>query len=109
MADRIYTDIANGVKTEWAYDNADDEVIVRRTQDVDDVLRAVHREHMETGGNVVEAVGRHIGDVPLVPLMDYCAKIGVRWEAVVYGNDYNHVLKDFLRENPRFSTTGGKF
>ena len=104
----VYSDIANGVKSDTFVDN-DGTVYMRRSQDVEEILKAVHREKMETNGHMVEGMGRHIGEIPVTLLDEYCNKRGIRWESVVYGNDLNHVLKDFLREFPKFRTTDAKF
>ncbi|MES2781391.1 MAG: hypothetical protein V4657_01215 [Pseudomonadota bacterium] len=106
--DIVYSDIANGIRSDTFVDK-DGTIGVRRSQDVEEIIKAVHREKMETNGHVVEGMGRHIGEVPITALIDYCQAKGIRWEQVVYGEGMNHVLKDFLRENAAFRTTDAKF
>ena len=105
---RVYSDIAQGVKSETFVD-PDGTVYMRRSQDVEEILKAVHREKMETNGHKVEGLGRHIGEIPVVMLIDYCQAKGIKWETVVYGVGMDHVLKDFLRDFPKFRTTDAAF
>ena len=105
---RVYTDITSGVRSDTFVDN-DGTVSVRRMQDVEEILKSVHREKMETNGHMVEGMGRHIGEIPITLLIDYCQNKGIRWETVVYGEGMGHVLKDFLRDNAAFRTTDARF
>lgn len=106
--DIIHSDTSMGITTNTHMGN-DGSVAVTRHQDVSGIIDAIHAEHMETGGNVVEGVGRHLGDLPLTVLMHYCGLRGIRWEAVAYTNDHNDVLKDCLKEYQKFCVTGGKY
>lgn len=104
----VYTDIAMGVRTDTHVDN-DGTVIVRRWQDVEDIMKRCKIERSEGNGKSAEILGRELGELPMVVLIAYCDFIGVRWEAVVYGNDHNDVLKRCLKEYQKFQTTDARF
>lgn len=107
--ERILTqDDALGVREHFGYDDASDTVTVRRTQDVEGVLDAVHAEHVETGGNMIDGVGRKVGEIPMVVLIDYCAARGIPWERMAYGSEYDDELKRLIRTYTKLSPSGGR-
>lgn len=104
----VYSDIAMGVRTDTHVDN-DGTVIVRRWQDVEEIMKRCKIERSEGNGKSAEILGRELGELPIVVLDAYCQMLGLRWEAVAYTNDYNDVLKRCLKEYQKFQTTDARF
>jgi hypothetical protein len=98
----------DGLTESWHYDDATHTVTVRRTQEIDPILEAVKREHNETGGHLIDGIGRHIGTIPLTVLQDHCQRRGIPWERMAYGNEYNDELKALCREHTKLSPSGGR-
>ena len=104
----VYSDTAMGVRTDTFVEN-DGTVVVRRWQDVEEIMKRCKIERSEGNGKSAEILGVELGELPMVVLIAYCDFIGVRWEAVVYGNDHNDVLKRCLKEYQKFQTTDARF
>lgn len=109
MAELLMRDTPyDGLTEEWSYDHTANTVTVLRRQEIDPILEAVKREHNETGGHMIDGIGRHIGTIPLTVIQDYCQERGIPWEAMAYGNDYNDELKALCRSHTKLSPSGGK-
>ncbi len=108
MDDAIYRERVMGVDESWHYDHISNTVTIRRSEEVDPVLEAVKREHNETGGHLIEGIGRHVGSIPITVIQDYCQNRGIPWEAMAYGNDYNNELKALIRDHTKLSPSGGR-
>ena len=106
--DALYREHVDGVQESWHYDHVHHTVTIRRTQEVDPIIDAVAREHNETGGHLIDGIGRHIGTLPLTVVQDYAQKRGIPWEALAYGNEYNDELKALCRSHTKLSPSGGK-
>lgn len=74
-----------------------DDLTVERHQDAQAVVDRVSGMNSH-GMKTHEGLGKPIAEIPMVVLMDYCAKRGIPWEKMAYSNDYDTEFKAMARE-----------
>jgi hypothetical protein len=99
MARILTKDVSNGVTETFAYDDATDTVIVRRSQDAQGAIDAVAAANVE-GVRSIDGLGIPQSEVPITVAIEFCTKRGIPWEAFLYTNQYDDEWGKFLKAHP---------
>lgn len=84
-----------------------DDLTVERHQDAEQVIDRVAGMNAH-GVKTLEGLGKPVAEIPMVVLMDYCAKRGIPWEKMAYSNDYDAEFKQLAREYEKLRYTPEK-
>lgn len=86
------------VRVRW-YDN-NGEIAVERSQDAQNVVAAVAATN-SAGAPTIDGLGKPVAEIPMVVLIDWCAKRGIPWEKMAYSNEYDVEFKQLAAEHTK--------
>lgn len=107
MPKKLTSDTVGGVTETFAYDEAEQKVIVHHTEDVEPVMDHVAAANL-AGVGEVEGLGRPAFEVPVTVAMEFCQRRGIPWEKFLYSTEYDSEWIRFGQEYSRLAYKPGK-
>lgn len=101
MAELIGAHWEGDVWVEWWGDRATEMVTVVRKQDCEKILGKVADISAE-GAPSVDGMGRSLGELPAVPLLEHCAKRGIEYAGILRGH-HDDEIRRFLQDNSKLA------
>lgn len=94
------------MRHDFVYDTADDRIILHRQQDVEPILKAAHRQRMDTNGQTADGSMMKAGSIPMVEVERIISEEG--WNPMD-PNESKRCLQWLDRpENQKFKTVEGR-